>query len=74
MDLLLIIDVFFEKNWKPERLLIFLKEENDDRPERPVFIFIAISRSCNRFDVVYFDEIIQFHFTNFMYTELFSER
>jgi len=52
----------------------FFKEENKSRPERPVFIFIAILRSCSRFDVVYFDEIIQFHNTNFMYTELFSER
>jgi len=47
MDLLLIIDVFFEENWKPERLPVFSKEENESRPERPVFIFLAISRSCS---------------------------
>merc|ERR1712045_512369 len=41
MDLLLIIDVFFWKKWKPERLAVFFKEENENRPERPVFVFIA---------------------------------
>jgi len=39
MDLLLIIDVFFDKDWKPERLPVFFSKKRMKADLRDLFLF-----------------------------------
>ena len=74
MDSLLIIDIFFGKNGNLRDLQFFQRRENENRPERPVFVFVAFQDLA--VDLMWFilTKLFSFTLQILCTTNLFSER